>query len=229
MPKTSETIDSKINRYANKSNGVLTVQTDPKTGKSILFCQCCYTNVNCGQKSQLDQHLNTTSHKQKLKTFQTKQISVDKCLQNTQQEFNLELCQLLVSLNIPFNRLSHPMFKQFCEKYIKYSIPFQTTLYNQCLDSVFNKTFERIQNELKDEYLWLQIDETSDRQNRKVVHIIVGSMSADKNECKSYLLDMFWVERANYVTIAQSFNTALSHLWPEGIKYNKILAVITDT
>ena len=228
MPKTCESKSVKIRRYAKESDGLFSMQIDPKTNEEVLFCQCCYTAVSCDQKSHFDQHVKSQSHQRKLKTFKGKQISVDKCFKNSQQEFNTDFCKFLVSLNIPFSRLSHPMANEFFTKYMKYSIPHQSTLRNNYLEPIYRQTIEYIKSQLRDQYIWVQIDESQDSKNRKVVHSTVGSLNPVKNECKRFLIDMIWVEKANNVTICQSFNTALTRLWPEEIKYDKVLAIITD-
>ena len=221
-------MSAKIKRYVNQSDGVFTAQTDPKTKEEVLFCQCCYTAVSCDQKSHFDQHLNSQSHQRKVKTFKGKQVSVDKCFPNTQQKFHSDLCKFLVCLNIPFNRMTHPMANKFFEKYVKYTIPHPSTLWKNNLEDIYVETIENIRNQLKEEYIWAQIDETQDSKNRKVVHTIIGSLNPLKNECKRYLIDMVWVDKANCVTICQSFNNALTRLWPEQIRYDKVLAIITD-
>jgi hypothetical protein len=67
----------------------------------------------------------------------------------------------------------------------------------------------KIRNYLENEYIWISIDETTDKQNRYLVNIIVGSLKVE-NESKRYLLPSSFVPRANAVSINQIINTALN-------------------
>ena len=46
MRKIKESEITRMNRFAKSSNGVLTVETDEKTNRRVLYCQPCYTTVN---------------------------------------------------------------------------------------------------------------------------------------------------------------------------------------
>jgi hypothetical protein len=85
----------------------------------------------------------------------------------------------------------------------------------------------KIRNDWENEYIWISVDETTDKQNRYFVNIIVGSLKVE-NESKRYLLSSSFVSRANAVSINQTLNTALNILWPNGIKYHKVLLLVTD-
>ena len=228
MPKTKETKLAKIKRFAAVSNGVLTAQNDEKTKSQVLYCQACYCVVNSDTKSHVDQHLKTANHRKKVKDFKTKQESVQTMLQSKKSDFKSDLCEFLVSCNIPFDRISKPGFKRFFDKYIKFDLPEKSSLWKTYLKPLYIKTIEKIRTELKDEFIWLQIDETEDSRKKKVVNVIVGSLNADKNQCKKFLIDMRFVSSANNFTITQAVTDALTILWPEGIKYEKFLVLITD-
>ena len=48
--------------------------------------------------------------------------------------FFLDLCQALIDANIPWNKLSHPNFHGFLEKYCNRNIPHESTLRKTYLD-----------------------------------------------------------------------------------------------
>ena len=228
MPKIRESELAKMKRFANGSGGVLTVENDVKTNKQVLYCQACYCAVNSDRKSHVDQHLKTSNHLIKVKEFKSKQTSVQPMLQRKQTDFKSGLCEFLVTCNIPFDRVSRPGFKKFFEKYIKFDIPEKTSLWRTYLKPLYMNSIEKIRNEMKDQYIWLQIDETEDSRKKKVVNVIIGALNEDQSQCKKYLIDMRFVDRANNTTIAQAVTDALAILWPEGIKYDKFLVLITD-
>jgi hypothetical protein len=85
----------------------------------------------------------------------------------------------------------------------------------------------KIRNDWENEYIWISVDETTDKQNRYFVKIIVGSLKVE-NESKRYLPSSSFVPRANAVSINQTLNRALNILRPNGIKYHKVLLLVTD-
>ena len=217
-----------MKRCANESNGVLTVETDAKTNNRVLYCQVCYCNVKCDSKSHVEQHLKTGQHKAKLNDFKTKQLSVQTMFQNTSKDFKSDLCEFLVTCNIPFDRLKKLGFKKFFQKYVKFDLPDESTLRQTYLEPMYQQTIDSIRNDLQNQYIWLQSDETEDLKKNKVVNTIIGSLSAEQSQCKRHLIDVRFVERTNHSTIIQSVTHSLTILWPEGIKFEKFLVLITD-
>jgi hypothetical protein len=76
MPKVTESYVSKVKRYQSKFSDVFTVQTNPITNSHILYCQPYCMAVTCDQKSHVDQHLNSKTHREKTTKFKSKQVSV---------------------------------------------------------------------------------------------------------------------------------------------------------
>ena len=229
MPKTRESNLTKIKRYANQSGGILTIQSDNKTGSHVLYCQCCLSVVSFDRKCHVDQHLRSKNHESKAKGFHGRQISVQNLFDGNQTEFNMDLTEFLVHMNIPFDRISRPEAKRFFDKYLnKYKLPEESTLRKGYLKPLYLKTIEKIREEIKDNYIWIQTDESTDKQNRKVVNIIVGIMDENSNNCTKYLLDVAFVKKANHTTVVQCVNKALAILWPNGILFDRVLVLITD-
>jgi hypothetical protein len=75
------------------------------------------------KKFQIDQHIGTGQHQAEMKKTENgpKQQLLLNCLQNneTVNNFNDDLCRIMVSCNIPLNNLDVPEFKTFLEKYTK--------------------------------------------------------------------------------------------------------------
>ena len=80
----------------------------------------------------------------------------------TQKQFNSDLCALMVSLNIPIKKVNDVKFKEFFNKYTNFRTPSDTTLKTECLRESYDKTISGIKGELKDEYIWVSVDETRD-------------------------------------------------------------------
>lgn len=228
MPKISESQLSRMKRFIREFGDILTIQTDEKTKSQVLYCQCCHCVVNSDQKSHVNQHLKTSNHRTKIKDFKSKQISVQKLFTNSQKEFNADLCEFLVSLNIPFHRLLNPGMKKFFDKYTKYSVPKPSTLWIEELKPMYEKTIENIRDQMKDKYIWLQIYESTDQMKRKVANVIVGSLDPNQEKMVKFLIEVKFLKKTNSSSIAQCVNDALSILWPDGIKYERLLLLVTD-
>ena len=185
-----------------------------------LFCKTCKKDIKCVQKCDLEQHISRISHKEL-----SKSVEIDKNI--TQKEFNCDLAQLCAKANIPFNKVNEPEFKRFIEKYTNFKCPDQSRLRADYLKGIYEQTIEDIKKELKDDYIWLSVDETTDVMGRHITNVCVGPLNANKPN-KSYLLNTEFVERANSTQILICITTALSILWPEGIKYGKLLLFLTD-
>lgn len=228
MPKTAKGLKIKLKQFVKDFGDVFSIRTDVISKNEYLFCLSCQTRVECGQRSQVRQHLNTQNHTKSLKNFNKNQKTVAEMFDKNQNTFNEDLCRLLVKLNIPFHKLGNKDFKQFFEKYTDFSLPAPNTLWSNHLKNLYDMTTEIIRSELKDQYIWLGIDETRDCFGRKVANIIVGSLDCDSNNCKKLILNFEFIDNTKSHTIVQSVTTGLMILWPEGIKYDRLLLLLTD-
>jgi len=228
MPKESKSEFVKLKKLVREFGEAFCINTDPILKKQILFCQSCNCEVNCGQKSQVKQHIKTQNHRNSIKNFKSKQRSVAECFNLSQNEFNSDLCKFMVSNNIPFNKLSYESFKGLFEKYTKFTVPDESNLRKSHLKNLYETVIQEIRSELKDQFIWLSIDETTDRFGNYVTSVIVGSLNANQEKNKIFLLNMEYIPKTNHLNIIQSITNALMLLWPEGIQYGKVLLLVTD-
>jgi hypothetical protein len=105
--------------------------------KEEVFCKACGKVVTCKKKSQIDQHVATWKHKsacERIKKTKILQTSLQQCISSAssrtadQKDFNLRLCEALLSANIPLNKVQNHKFKQFLETFCKKNIPHESTL-----------------------------------------------------------------------------------------------------
>ncbi len=76
MPKHPKSYLTKLRQYAREFGDVFSVNTDPITKTHILYCQSCATKINCDQKTQIKQHLNTQNHRKSSINFKSRQFTV---------------------------------------------------------------------------------------------------------------------------------------------------------
>lgn len=116
----------------------------------------------------------------------------------------------------------------FVVKNFNFNVPNPTTLWRTHLKDLYNSAIDSIRAELKDEYIWISIDETSDALGRYVANVIVGSLNKIEDKNKRFLLNMEFLDKTNNCSLVQSVTNAFMILQPEGIRYEKVLLLLTD-
>jgi hypothetical protein len=86
---------------------------------------------------------------------------------------------MLISADIPLNKVSNKQFINFMEKYTNRSIPTESTLRKNCLSSCYEDAVRRVRNIIGDNKIWVSIDESTDVDSRCGANAIVGTLFAD--------------------------------------------------
>jgi len=87
-----------------------------KTDGVALMCKVCDKNISSGRKSQVDQHVKTALHKERLKNFasMTQQLFLSEMnAEKPKEEFNHELAKAFLAADIPLWKLGNECFKTF--------------------------------------------------------------------------------------------------------------------
>ena len=220
MPKVRpKDLSVKYSEYLKEEKFSAFSLNEKSIDNKTLFCETCSKDIKCVKKYDLEQHILRVSHIESQKNYRNINL--------TQNDFNKELCRLCAETIIPFNKINDPLFKNFIEKFTQFKCPEESNLRKYVLPSIYSEKIEEIKNELKDDYIWLSVDETTDTMGRHVCNVLVGPLNQNKPN-KSYLLNTEFIPKTNNLTILLSIMTALSILWPEGIKYDKLLLFLTD-
>ncbi|KAJ4425798.1 hypothetical protein ANN_27423 [Periplaneta americana] len=188
--------------------------------------------VSAEKRFTVDQHVNREKHKRGLQAGERKkqQMLLGQCTSanSANSVFYEELCQALVSANIPFHKLNNNnVFRDFLQKYTGKSIPDESTIRKNYIESCYNKTIDAIRAKLDGKKIWVSIDETTDCMSRYVVNVIVGDMN-EENSGDIFLLNCEVLEKANFSTIAKLFDKSMNYLWPSGIQHDSVLLFLTD-
>jgi len=133
----------------------------------------------------------------------------------------------MVSANIPLNKLSNSTFRVFLEKYTGKNIPMEATLRKCYIDDIFNTTMDKMKMEIRQNKIWVSIDETCDVEGRFIANVIVGILKPD---CpgRMFLLHSEELDKANHSTICKLFEKAMGIIWPGDIQYNNVLLFLSD-
>ena len=205
-----------------------------KNGK--VYCSFCNKEVSISHRGKNDvnllkQHVKDAKHF-KLEGAKKKQNVIPNAFQNQekkmtkQQEFNFDLAQWLIEINMPLSKLEHPSTKKFIEKWTNQTCPDRSNISKRYLEPLYDQRIEQIRNLIKDHDVNFQIDETTDPLNRFVINILVAPLNGEYH--KPMLFYMNFIEATNSGTVKREIINACSKLWPQGIPYDKIIIVTTD-
>jgi hypothetical protein len=214
---TSVKLKSYVTDFPNEG-----LSTDGK----VIFCNVCQTTVSSSQRFLVQQHIATAKHQARNKTRKEKQLFLSDMHPDKREEFNKDLCRAFIGADIPLYKLNNPCLKQFLEQYTARSIPDQSTLRKNYAPHLYEETLANIRKEIQEKSIWVSVDETTDKEMRMIVNVVIGVMSCEP--CKPILLACEVIDKCNNKTIAKVFNDAMSILWPGGIKYENVLMFLSD-
>jgi hypothetical protein len=110
MAPAASFLESKLNMW---------VKTDDSftTDGKIIICLACNESIGCSMKSQLEQHVRSPLHtKNKQRSSSKKKVLLTQMQQSltSRNEFK-DMCNWMVSENIPWLKLQVPEFRLFLE------------------------------------------------------------------------------------------------------------------
>lgn len=107
-------------------------------------------------------------------------------------------------------------------------MPSETTLRTNSVKDLYKATIDNIKNSVKNHFLWISIDETTDATGRYVANVIIGILDSEElNAKRKYLLNTAVLHKANHSTIARLFNDSIKILG-ESFDKDLILLFISD-
>lgn len=222
MPKTGTSIREKVRNYVDEFPCF-------KADGTQLFCKVCNQGVTANQRSQVIQHVSSKKHSDGSKRKQVgEQLLIsevnDKSIQNN---FGYDLCKFMTQLDIPLYKARKEEFTSFFAKYIKGNVPCETQLRTKYAPMIEETTMAKIRDTLKDQYTWVQIDETEDAQKRCVVNVVIGILSSDPELSKRrFLLHVSIQENVNGKIILRIYQEAMEKLL--GYDKHRVLLFISD-
>jgi hypothetical protein len=113
------------------------------------------------------------------------------------------------------------------EKYTNGSVPTESTLRKNYLSCCYEDAVRRVRNIIKDNNIWVSIDELTDVDSRCVANVIVGTLFAD-HPGDIFLLHSKVLDKGSHTTIAIPCESATKMLWKDEVKRDRILLFITD-
>lgn len=191
--------------------------------------------MKCEKKFQVDQHARTPSHMakvQKMKSSGTQitlKMSVEKSVEKGGQAiFNDELCQALISANIPLKKLNNVQFKSFLQKYCNFNIPDESTIRKRGVVSVYNDVIHKIREEIAENYFYIIVDETTDSCGRYIAHMMIGTLQEDVSG-RVHLIASKQLDKTNNLTVTRFIQDSLTKFFlPDVVPTEKLLIFLSD-
>jgi hypothetical protein len=134
---------------------------------------------------------------------------------------------MLISANIPLNKVSNKQFISFMEKYTNRSVSTESTLRKNYLSSCYEDAVRRVRNIIGDNKIWISINELTNVDSRCVASVIVGTLFADRPG-NIFVLHSEVLDKVSHTTIAILFDSAMKMLWKDEVKRDRILLFVTD-
>lgn len=145
---------------------------------------------------------------------------------NEREQFNLDLCEALISANIPLSKLENPSFKLFLEKYLKTSVPCESTLRKNYVKDVYSITISKIREHIGNNFIYFVVDETTDSCGRSIANLLIGILNEEKSN-KCYLITCKEIEKVNNVTITRFINEGLTNFFlPDAVPFEKVILML---
>uniref|UniRef100_A0A2S2QIM4 DUF659 domain-containing protein n=1 Tax=Sipha flava TaxID=143950 RepID=A0A2S2QIM4_9HEMI len=200
---------------------------------AVLFCKICEVKVVADKKFTIEQHISRKKHvngvelknkNQELSTSKTQRLITEP---SKKSSFNYDLCQALLAANIPLQKLQNETFKQFLEKYTNKLIPDESTLRKSYVFQCYQETIDKIRSYVENKKIWVTLDETTDAEGLYVANVVVGTLELN-GPGKHFLINTEFLEKINHSTISKLFDRSLQTIWPNGIKHDHVLLLLSD-
>ncbi len=204
-------------------------------GDKRFFCKACNKTVKSEMKSQLIQHAATQIHKNNL-TLKAKrslsQAQLEDLVPGPKQassEADLlarKICEMFLAANIPWQKLEHPKVRSFFQENCALTLPSEKVLRTKHLDACYQEAFEAMKAFLKDQPIWLCLDETTDACQRSVAHVLIGKLDGNQFH-KPHLVNCAFFDANNGETTARLVNDTLKMYWPD-FKAENLKILLSD-
>lgn len=208
-----------------------------RADNNVLFCTICDCKAPATKLSSVKNHLDTGKHK-KAAAIKTKCSTSQTLVSSFQRpqpeinEFHMNLCKAFLEANIPLHKFSNPSIVNLFEKYMNRPVPSENTLRNKYVPILYEQSIADMRAKAANKCIWVALDETTDSEQRFIANFVFGLMESVEEDStergKCYLLNMGILKSANANCVSAFFVDSLSMLYPEGIKYDKVLLATTD-
>ena len=197
-------LSKRLNEYV-LAFGPSILSTDGK----ILICNICRHLISSKKKSDVTQHIITKKHiiaQQKRTEDSNNRIGfIDNANNNEQKTFSSDVCKTFLECNIPLNKLTDPAMIQLLRKYTVHHIPERSTLVKSFIEPAYKEDFNDMVKSIRDHYIWVGIDETTDTMNRHPTVLVIGILDPEQYK-PPRLFQLKFLPKVNSETTSRFFS-----------------------
>jgi hypothetical protein len=199
------------------------------------MCTTCNERIKYDKnhiEDRVSHHIKTAKHQRRVDKIETgKQQFITTSIQNAlinerKNEYFMDMTKAFLSADIALHKLNNLELKSFLEKWTKKTQPNPQTLRTYYISDVYQKTIDKIRENIGENDFYLIVDETQNVCQKYVVNILIGSL--DGKFSKPMLIKCQEIENAKHSAILQAINNALTKAFPNGIDYEKFRLLVTD-
>ncbi|QQP49652.1 Uncharacterized protein FKW44_010398 [Caligus rogercresseyi] len=189
--------------------------------KNILKCQVC--NLAILYKRRI-QHVKTSRHQKGLLLREKNSNITTDC--SGQSSFNIGLARMLAACNIPVTKIENPAFIQFMEEHTKKIIPSRRVI-TKIIEKESQHVIDNIKEKIKDEDLFLLLDESKDPKGRAMTAVLIGPLDG-RFDSRPYLINVVDIKEANSKTIVTTVVDNLQNVLGEHFSPSRFKLLVTD-
>ena len=141
MPKITN-LKSSLKTFLSQNSDTFELRSDSIDCNEV-FCRYCKVNLKFSYKYDLEHHLAKSKHKKCVLQHEQNSSST-----LSQEDFNSDIGNFCVGLNIPIDRVNDIRFKHSFEKYTNFQVPSSASLRNKVLPNLYDNTIDYIRSEL---------------------------------------------------------------------------------
>lgn len=195
----------------------------------MLLCRYCEVKVDHRRRSSVIQHLKTEKHVRAVKQLRENRKTAEfERFETKNSAFNADLCNAMVSADIPLEKLSNSEFRNFLENYTGNAVPEESVLRKRYVDECYERTMEKIRRRVLGRKIWVSVDEAcTDGEGRLyvVANVVIGTLEAAG---ATFLINTEILEKVNHSAVSKLFDKSLGVLWPNGIRRDDVLLFLSD-
>lgn len=139
MPKIAKTVSKKLSEFVRQFP---ILHSDGE----VLTCKACNVAVNSGKLFNVQQHLKGKSHIDLESKFTQKHAMWKTPEKPPVSTFAHDLCEMMVSCDIPLYKLRSDKLRGFLDKYTTEAVPCETTLRNSYVPQMLTTLIDKIKD-----------------------------------------------------------------------------------
>lgn len=114
------------------------------------------------------------------------------------------------------------------ETYCNRNVPHESTLRKNYVCAIYKDVIQDIKNHIKDQFLYIIVDETTYVRGRYIANLLVGVLNQNILP-KSFVISTKELKKTNGVEIVRFVNeTLMAFFTPDILPTDKILLLVTD-